>query len=504
MSFEIFPQSINLFPGDVQLFTIRNNPPPAIWISVTGGSITADHNITVTTNTEALALAHMLGEIGGLKWHIDNRMMPAVGGSLRLDLASVGSDHDLQVEVTTANTIAHFFSPGGNLDVTTGHVLAIGDEFYLQVAGQALRLYINGSLVASHVATNNVAYPYFCFVKANLPMANVAPRIQSPEFIGDWGLEPDFAILDAWSAGGGTITPAVNSVQTTYTAGVVPGTYTVQATLSASAYQTVNSIVVIEALTIEGETDITVEPGSSFRIPTNYDRAQHGQLVTWSVISGGGSFTNGIFTAPTTPGTTLVLGVRGTQTVQATIRVPVVVTPSKKVATLGELINFTTNLGGSITWTADLGTASGSGAVFAWTAPNQSQMRALITVTNGTFTKTIEMWVLKIFPYDPHVPFDGVVHKTVLIGRSQSRRRFSRVLDPGGQSFEDNELPFLGRSITEYNAAVDFWEEHHPQLSFIYNDKLRNTRWRVYFDSDVSRRFRSQCAIDYTFRIVEA
>jgi hypothetical protein len=191
------------------------------------------------------------------------------------------------------------------------------------------------------------------------------------------------------------------------------------------------------------------------------------------------------------------------QRAEATITIPAVITPSVSAATLGEVVTLTTNLTGGITWTADLGTPSGSGATFLWTAPNQSQLVALITASNGTLSKTIEMPVLKKLAYDPTLSIAWDRQKTVLISRAEDRSRSSRVKDKDGLPFEAFEFTFRNRDLTELNTVHAFWDEHYPQKRWIYEDKLRNIRKVLYFDSDIHQDAGFACDIDYSFRAVE-
>ena len=79
-----------------------------------------------------------------------------------------------------------------------------------------------------------------------------------------------------------------------------------------------------------------------------------------------------------------------------------------------------------------------------------------------------------------------------------------------GQRRAESSLPFEPFEVTLQNLEVSevitldgFWDEHYPGLRFIYEDKLRNLRKIVYFDSDISHEADSACAITAKFRLIE-
>jgi hypothetical protein len=101
--------------------------------------------------------------------------------------------------------------------------------------------------------------------------------------------------------------------------------------------------ITIPPLRIEGEKVRTFQPGQSAIFPTNYDVMPG--IVTWSVVSGGGSFNGDVFTAPTAPGTTVLRASSGDQRADIEIRVLAVITPNFPAVGPGEQIDFETNIG---------------------------------------------------------------------------------------------------------------------------------------------------------------
>ena len=510
MPFEIYPQSIRLFPEDVQTFALRTSFPPVLWGAFALGSIQSDRTVNLNTGTSdsTALIQHALDGVAGVEWTFDSKMLPTSTGEIGLWLVGAGS-HSLRVTVKATQTVV---TNGSTTLDTISHTVASGDVYYLEVAGNLLRLYINDTLETEYEATSAVRYPVRCVVSVSPPYASGTPHLTAPRLVGNWGVYTVSSISDTWTlspSSGGTFDDSTDVWSTVFTASDEPGVYTLTLQTSSSAYQEATATIIVEPLSIIGETAITLQPSAKYTFRTNYDNAQH-RLVTWSVVSGSGTFSNGEFTAPSAPGTTVVKAVYSNQEARVTITVPAVMTieisggEDVTAATLGEVLTLSTNMTGTINWTASVGTlSSSSGSTVTWTAPNQSQLVALITATNGTYTVTVEIPTLKAFPYTPNRPLKWDRKKTVLLSRAEDRRRAARVKDANNEAYESFELTFNNRNLSELAAVQTFWDDHHPDKRFIFTDSHRSIRKVVYFDSDIAHDAAATCATTYSFRVIE-
>lgn len=504
MSFEIVPQAISMFPEDQQYLTARTTFPPVIWLNTSAAShLIAGARIQTTTGGQGLLAASLRQGVGSIKWTLGTNMIPSTGALLEFRLTS-GAQF-MRVKVGPTSTTVE--NEAALVLATFSYTPAPGDIIRLEVAGNTLKLYVRLLLRTFYVALAPINYPFFGEVSWTLPFTTSPIIIEPPALIGDWIAERDLLISGNWSsvpstAPGGTFAIATNNGGTTYTAGASPGVYYITNTVAASGLQVAQAIITIEPLTIFGETTLNVDSSAKVKLETNYDRAQK-KLVTWSIVSGGGSLSGSEFTAPATAGTTVLRATYSFQRAEISVVVKPTITADKVAAEPGEVVNFTTNIGGSITWSADIGTpTSGSGAAFAWAPPGIAQLEGIIKATNGTLTVTLVVPVLKKFPYDPTLSIPWTRHKTVLISRAEDRTRSSRVKDKDGLPYESFELKFANRDLAEVNAAMAFWDEHYPQKRFIYMDKIRNIRLVQYFDSDVNVEGDVTCSMDYAFRTI--
>ncbi len=509
---EIFPQIITVLPGDVQTFTLRSSPPPVLWDSIDFADLEADQSLT--RNSAALfggiIAPRVHSGIAGVQWTISADMLPDTGGELQMFLFGVGAripTNGLQVFI--APTSIQVNDNDGNPLDTISHTIAAGDVFYLEVSGNIFRLAINGVTETTYEVTDPTEYPVRASIFLDPPADSATPKITTPVLTGIWDIIPTESAQDTlWTPLGGTVDDSTDVWQVQYTAGNQPGVYTLSCVVASQALQTFTATVIIPPLSVLGLTDVTLQPGEKYRFKTNYDDAAS-KIVTWSVYSGGGSFANGEYTAGTAPGTSVLLAKYGDQEVTVTVRVPAVMTITVSgvavtAAKLGEVLTLTTNMGGTVNWTKDLGTLSATtGATVTWTAPNQSQLVALVTAENGTYTVTAEIWVLKHFPYDPNQTVNFERRKSVLISRAEDRSRSSRVKDYNNEAFEAFELSFRDRLLAEFEAARAFWDDHHPGKRLIYEDKIRSLRRVVWTDSDIRIEGYSRKAISYSFRVIE-
>jgi hypothetical protein len=118
---------------------------------------------------------------------------------------------------------------------------------------------------------------------------------------------------------------------------------------------------------------------------------------------------------------------------------------------------------------------------------------------------TRDVLILEKFPFsDPSASIKWERRKTVLVSVAEDRSRTARVKDKGGLSFEAFEVTFSNKNVAELQTAHDFFDRFYPGKKFIFEDKLRNIRKIVYFDSNISHEADASCAINFSFRINEA
>ena len=523
MSFEIIPSGYLMYPGQSQTFYIRNEPAPVIW-STYSLTLNSDRTVDGYLNNGAVVLAVARSGVCRIKWTFDAAMMPASSNTvdMRMTANSTSGTKAFFVKAGPTSTV---ITDGTSTLATISRTLASGDYYILEKAGQVFRVYINSETVSNYTWDPGVAlrYPGYCQIAWGNMALTTASHITLPELIGDWGVDfeasgqsGDWTCTDGTTAGG-TFDDSSQILRTTFTAGTKPGVFPMTCVIAGqSTLQKASTFVTIAPLSIVGvESEITLQPGEVRKFDTNYD--QNGLRTTWSVVSGGGSFTNGVYTAATTPGASVLRSTYGNQIAQITVNVPVTITSSVGISTatsdrlriqaavLGEVVTFTTNMTGSITWTADIGTSSGSGSSFAWTAPSTSNVEARVTASNGTLSKTVVVPVLKKIPYDPSARIDGEIKKTVVLSRAEDGTRTSRVKNRYQEQFRALTLQFNNRTAAETDAMEAFWNDHYPQKRVIWDDKARSTTIRriVYFDSDLGFSIAGNCPYDYSFRIIE-
>ena len=154
-----------------------------------------------------------------------------------------------------------------------------------------------------------------------------------------------------------------------------------------------------------------------------------------------------------------------------------------------------------ITWSASIGSINSSSGI--WTAPSLAGQTARITVSNGTSDTMIEVQVLESFPLtDPSLPVIWERNLIALLSMSEDRsRRAARRKSP---PFDSYEVKYLSRSLTESNTVDAFFDAHEFGRLFILDDKVRNVRRVGWFDSPIRHEGNDECAIDLSFRFLEA
>lgn len=506
-NFEIFPSVVQLYPADVQTFTIRGTPPSAGWRTLTNGTLQSDYTLVYTGSGGLLrgnGLHYLKNGIGRVTLTVTPQSLPTSTGVLSGYLFDTGSGAQLWFDAE-ATQITVKKLPTLTTLATVSHTLASGDELALEMAGDRWRFYLNGTEQAGFTPASANRYPGTYKFEITPPVSSGTATLPVPILggTGEW-----YVPFSDWAATGGTPTSDTGTATLTYTAGTRPGVYTITSTVESSPQQA-TATVIIPPLSILSETTIEVEPSAEIFLKTNYDAAQT-SLVTWSVVSGSGSFSRNKFTAPSAPGSTVVKAVYGNQEARITITIPARMTItasgiSASAATPSEVLTLTTNMTGTINWTASTGTlSSATGGTVTWTAPGADGLEAIITATNGTYTVTKTISVLNAFPYRPNLPLKWERKKTVLVSPSEDRsRRFSRVKNTDDTPFEAHELVFQNRSLAELAAVQDFWDEHYPGKRFILTEYHRGIRLVLWFDSDIAHDANATCATTYSFRAVE-
>jgi hypothetical protein len=263
--------------------------------------------------------------------------------------------------------------------------------------------------------------------------------------------------------------------------------------------QRAEATIIILALEVLGPLIRTIQPGTQVRFQTNYDVADT-DIVTWSVVSGSGSFTAGEFFVPAAPGTTVVRATSGNQSVDLTLNIPAVITPDFGFIGPSEQIDWDTNIVSPI-WSASAGVInSGTGV---WIAPASLGQTIKITATDGTFIATREVLVMRIFPLgDPTLPVTWDRNLTALISMSEDRT--SRITREKAPPYDSYPIKFTQRSLQETNDVDAFFDAHGFGKLFILEDKLRGIRKVGWFDSPIRHEGQDECAIDLSFQFLEA
>lgn len=268
-----------------------------------------------------------------------------------------------------------------------------------------------------------------------------------------------------------------------------------------SKMQRAESIIVIPSLKILSDLTQTFQPGQKGRLQTNYDNAQTPNLVTWSVVSGGGSFSGNEYTAPTAPGANVLrASSTGNQAAEVTVNVPEVITPGFKYAAPLEQVDFDTNIP-SPTWSSVPSGINGSTGVY--TFPNTLGAKVRIQATNGTFTATRDILIAELFPLtDPILPLTWDRNLDALI--SESEDRTSVITREKSPPYDSYEVRFAARTLAEAASVDAFFDSHGFGKTFILVDSVRGVRKPGRFDSIIHHEGNEECAQDISFRFKEA
>ena len=176
--------------------------------------------------------------------------------------------------------------------------------------------------------------------------------------------------------------------------------------------------------------------------------------------------------------------------------------PEKNAVLPSSATNWTTDLGGSLSWTASGGTpTSGSGTPFIWGAPASGTIR--ITVTNGSLTAIRDVLVVTYsLSQEPSLAVEGSVDDVTLFHRMENGARRGRQKIPPKAAWE---LTFKNRVQADYDAVISLFALVGKLQPFFMNDPITGLGNAWYFDSAITRRYGGRgCSIDYSFRVLEA
>src|SRR5262245_63653338 len=153
---QISPPVVTVYPNDVQKFTAKAVPQPAMWFGVaSSGDIASDFSLFVDGAQSSVAGngAHKLySGIGFAEWTIDDNFRPTSTGSFNMTagiLDVTGFLYLYRVTVNTTNIVIQ--DEALNTLSTITYSVASGDAFRLELAN-GFRLYRNGVLLHSRVS----------------------------------------------------------------------------------------------------------------------------------------------------------------------------------------------------------------------------------------------------------------------------------------------------------------------------------------------------------------
>lgn len=504
--FGIVPANVTIYPSDVIDLTFKAGISPALYDSLTNATVTSAFVLNATTNALFVGgiSQRLLSHVGSITITLDANSIPDTGGKIRLSVFAAGDVGGLAIEIGPTSTVVKD-SDGNTVDTVT-HTPASGDTFKIEVAGYGSRFILNGVEESTDSHNAAVTYPFTANIVVTTPMTSATPKIQPPMLIGNWGIAkqaPYSEITSAWTVTGGTVSDSSNTANTRYTAGLVPGDYTATFAIASQATQTSTAAITVAPLEVYEDAIVELGQGATYRFKTNYDNAQTAGLVTWSVVTGGGgSFdASGLYTAPTTPGDYTIRATSGLQRIDLIVRVSNEITPDYDVVKTAEVVDWNSNMTGTLTWSASAGSINSTTGV--WTAPSVDGQVVTITVTNGTATETRTVTVLEPFTYKPSLTQEVSYTRRVLQSISEDGRVTGRVKNLNDASPLVADLEFRNRDLTEFEAVLTFWQEKYPHRPFCWTDEIRSVRHAVYFDSDLTCNALTDGAIDYSFRIRE-
>ncbi|QRO01722.1 hypothetical protein JRI60_23205 [Archangium violaceum] len=230
-----------------------------------------------------------------------------------------------------------------------------------------------------------------------------------------------------WSVEGGDGNGTITS-SGVYTAPTTAGTYTVVATNAVdTSKKDTATITVLEAVVVAIEPTAATVPTAGSATFTARVTGADDTAVTWSLVEGaaGGSITEqGVYTAPTTPGTyTLVATSVADPRRKGTLRVNVVpvtiaLTPGTDTVDQGAVVEFSASVTGTpttaVTWSVEGGANNGSiTSSGIYTAPNTAGTYTILATSvadptkKGSATLTVRPIAVSLTPAQPSTHSTG-------------------------------------------------------------------------------------------------
>lgn len=367
-----------VYPNDEQIFEAAWVPPAAGWAGITNnGDIASDSSLFVVdpaTEVTGTGVHRLKTGIGIAEWTIDNFFLPTSSGQFRFSghvFDVNGLEYKYNVTISAAAVVVT--DEASNVLLNQVYSTIAGDIYRMEMSGAGFRLLRGGAEQNARLnLPTQITYPFFYDCRLLKPVAGGATaRMLPPRLIGDWRLH---SVVDWTAPSHGSISTVGPSIKTRYFGGTTPGVYTLIGAIEASndvlGIQKATAIIEIPALLILGNiTDLTLQPGQKIRPKTNYDEAKNDKLVAWSVVVGGGSFTQDEFTAPTTPGLTIIRATASvnSQIADVAISIPAVITNVNNytAAKPSEVVDYDVNIPTLPSFFAAGAVAEGTGAISA-------------------------------------------------------------------------------------------------------------------------------------------
>lgn len=492
------PATAIMIPEGFQEFTLVADAPPAMWTAVSNAVVQQNLSIkpaSLTATMSAYGVHKLRQGTGTVTFTIDAAMFPASGGVFGANLQDADSALFAGWEYNRSTNSLRVYNQTNTNIKTWPLVLTTGDSVTIEIAGSVWRVSYSSVSGTDSVTFTPTGIKYPCFYGVAMSATMTAQSFfPIPTLFGQWTSLGD----PFWTVSGGTVTPEAGVARAQFYAGIAnvgldPGLYQIAATYADSVWQKAIANITVQALQILGPANVALNPGQVVDFDTNY------KTVSWTAIGGGTITQAGLYTAPSTPGSYTVRATYNTQHADVTVTIAATITPAVTSAFPGQVVQFSTNMPSPV-WTATCGTITAGGL---WTAPSSIGGSCTITMTSGTTVVSLTVSILDIFPYDPSVSFTDDVTKDVLMSMAEDGSRTARVKNQYNKSRRKYELTFRNRDPAEYLAAEAFWRSHHPDKTFMFEDRILGLEVEVYFDSDFRCEPQAGCPIDYSFRLIE-
>lgn len=361
---ELFPPVAIVYPNDRQLFTARSVPPPPLWDVITNSAdVGPEHGLYVDAAQSSgggNGAQKLNSGIGFFEITIDDFCRPIAAGGpgllvmtiLMFDTAGVVYAYALRISPTSIEIIDEFT----NQLYTEAYTTVSGDVYKLEASSGGTRMYRNGVLKHSRTSFGGtIIYPIIWSSALTKPVVTGGGRIPPPRLIGDWQLMGSSDIEGGHEGVVSFVTPAHGSLTVTtrvmsteYFGGTIPGQYTlaghIESASDPNVLQKATATIIIPSLLILGPNAVTLQSSQKARFKANYNDS----LLTWSVVSGGGSFSQNEYTAPALAGRALVRAIASvnSQAADIVVTIPPAITNAGgfKAAKASEQIDFDHNV----------------------------------------------------------------------------------------------------------------------------------------------------------------